>query len=139
MTTDLRVVFDTNVLISQMILPRSKPSLAVRIVVRRGRLLTSEEQLRELFEVAMRPKFDSYVAPNVRFQELRRLAAFAQRVQIVRRVHICRDPKDDMLLEIAASGRASHLVTGDADLLDLKSLEGVPILTPAAFLLSTKA
>lgn len=43
-----------------------------------------------------------------------------------------------MLLEIAANGRASHLVTGDADLLHLDPFRGVRIVTPSAFLLLVK-
>jgi len=84
----------------------------------------------------MRSKFDAYVPADVLLEELRRVAGLAEPVRIVRRIRLCRDPKDDMLLEIAANGRASHLVTGDADLLRLDPFEDVRIVTPAAFLLS---
>jgi putative PIN family toxin of toxin-antitoxin system len=135
MTTDLRIVVDTNVFVSQLILPRSKPSEAVRAALRLGKLLTSEDQLRELFDVVMRPKFEPYVSAEVRLEEVRRLATLIEPVRIVRRVRVCRDPKDDMLLEIAINGGASHIVTGDTDLLDLKAFDGVPILKPADFLM----
>jgi len=135
MTPELRVVIDTNVLISQLLLPQSKPSEAVRAALRLGKLLTSTDHLRELFGVAMRSKFDAYVPADNRLEELRRLAGLAEPVRIVRRIRLCRDPKDDMLLEIAANGRASHLVTGDADLLQLDPFEDVRIVTPSAFLL----
>jgi putative PIN family toxin of toxin-antitoxin system len=138
MTTELRVVVDTNVLISQLLRPQSQPSQAVRLVLRRGVLLTSAEHLRELFDVVMRRKFDAYVAPDVRLDQIRRLAALAEPVRIVRRIRLCRDEKDDMLLEIAANGGASHLVTGDDDLLHLDPFESVRIVTPSEFLLLTK-
>ncbi len=47
---------------------------------------------------------------------------------------ICRDPKDDYLLAYAVVGRADYLVTGDKDLLDLKIIQGVRIVTVGEFL-----
>lgn len=47
---------------------------------------------------------------------------------------ISRDRKDDYLLAYALIGAADYLVTGDADLLVLKEIEGVRIITPATFL-----
>jgi predicted nucleic acid-binding protein len=44
------------------------------------------------------------------------------------------DPDDDKLLETALLGRADCLVTGDQDLLVLGTYQGIPILSPAAFL-----
>src|SRR5262249_35681949 len=93
MTLDLRVVVDTNVFASQLILPRSKPSEAMRVVLRLGKLLTSEQQLRELFDVVLRPKFEPYVSAEVRLQEVRRLATLVEPVQIVRRVRYAAIPK----------------------------------------------
>jgi uncharacterized protein len=49
-------------------------------------------------------------------------------------VTLCRDPDDDKLLEMIVAGDANCLVTGDQDLLVLHPFQGVPILTPAAFL-----
>src|SRR4030095_12862207 len=138
MTIELRVVVDTNVLISQLLRPQSKPPEAVRVVLRLGVLLTSAEHLKELFDVVMRQKFDAYVSRDVRLEQVRRLAELTEPVRIVRRVSLCRDPGDDKLLEIAVNGRASHLVTGDSDLLQLDPFEGVRIVTPAPFLLLTK-
>lgn len=138
MTPELRVVIDTNVLISQLLLPQSKPADAVRVTLRLGTLLTSTDHLRELFDVVMRAKFDAYAPADVRLGQLRRLAGLAVPVRIVRRIRLCRDPKDDMLLEIAANGGASHLVTGDSDLLQLDPFESVRIITPSTFLLLTK-
>jgi putative PIN family toxin of toxin-antitoxin system len=134
MTTDLRVVVDTNVIISQLILPRSTPAKAVRAALRLGKVLSSDAQLRELFDVVMRPKFERYVATGARLEELRRFATLIEPVHIGRHIRCCRDPNDDILLEIAINGGATHLVSGDADLFDLGSFEDVPIVTPAAFL-----
>jgi putative PIN family toxin of toxin-antitoxin system len=62
------------------------------------------------------------------------LTAFGQSVDFDLEINACRDPKDDKFLSLAVSGGATHLVTGDKDLLALDLFEGVRILTPHAFL-----
>jgi len=49
-------------------------------------------------------------------------------------IRACRDPKDDKFLELAVSGRAACIVTGDDGLLTLSPFREIPIMTPAAFL-----
>ena len=63
----------------------------------------------------------------------------AEEVAITESVGACRDPKDDKFLELAVSGRADYLVTGDLDLLVLDPFRGVRILTPADFLAAVGA
>ena len=48
-------------------------------------------------------------------------------------VSACRDPKDDKFLELALSGAATHLISGDDDLLALHPFRGVAILSPHDF------
>ena len=55
-------------------------------------------------------------------------------VEIVDSIRICRDPKDDKILELAISGNADCIVTGDDDLLVLNPFREVAIVTPADFL-----
>ncbi len=54
-------------------------------------------------------------------------------VSVHRRVILCRDPHDNYLLETCAAGHADVLVTGDKDLLVLKSFEATVIVTPKQF------
>ena len=54
-------------------------------------------------------------------------------VPILRRVKLCRDPKDDKFLELALNGEASHLITGDTDLLILNPLQNIPVINPRSF------
>jgi uncharacterized protein len=61
------------------------------------------------------------------------MLAAAELVSIGKRIAVCRDPKDDMIFELAVNGRAELIVTGDADLLALNPLRAIPIVTPAAF------
>jgi putative PIN family toxin of toxin-antitoxin system len=51
-----------------------------------------------------------------------------------RRITACRDPKDDIVLEVAVAGQTDFIVTGDNDLLVLHPFEGIPIVGPSEFL-----
>nr|WP_232285716.1 putative toxin-antitoxin system toxin component, PIN family [Crocosphaera chwakensis] len=46
----------------------------------------------------------------------------------------CRDPKDNKFLEVAVNGNATHIITGDKDLLELHPFRGISILKPKQFL-----
>jgi len=58
----------------------------------------------------------------------------AEWVEVGVRITACRDPKDDKFLELAVSGRGTHIVTGDSDLLALDPFQGIEILPPHRFL-----
>lgn len=55
-------------------------------------------------------------------------------VDITESVEICRDPKDNMILELAICGNADVIVTGDKDLLDLDPFRGIVVVTPQTYL-----
>ena len=63
------------------------------------------------------------------------LAFVMQIVPILRRVAACRDPRDDKFLDVALAGEAAAIISGDKDLLVLTPWHGIPILTPAEFLM----
>jgi putative PIN family toxin of toxin-antitoxin system len=135
----LRVVIDTNALVSRLFLPDSAPARAVRLAVSEDRILASDATLMELADVLGRPKFDAYVTIEERQTFLRLFGRIAERVQIIHVVRTCRDPKNDKFLELAANGSAGAIVTGDNDLLALHPFRGIPVLTPTAFLASRPA
>lgn len=58
----------------------------------------------------------------------------AQWVDVDVRITACRDPKDDKFLELAVSGHATHIVSGDSDLVALNPFQGIQILPPHSFL-----
>lgn len=126
----LRVVVDTNALVSRLLLPGSAAGRAVRQIVDESQLLVSEALLTELARVLARPKFDRYVTLDECWDFIRLLGRIAVPVPILQRIRACRDPDDDMILELAVNGRADLIVTGDADLLALHPFMGVPIRRP---------
>lgn len=134
MGNDLRTVVDTNVAVSAVLLPRSVPRRAFDLAAARGRLLVSAATVAELEEVLRRPKFNKYLREEERLEFLAALVRAAEAVEVKVRLAECRDPKDNKFLELAVSGAASHILSGDADLLALHPFRGVTILTPHDFI-----
>jgi len=130
----VRCVFDTNVLISALLLPESIPRHALNRVLSEGKVLLSSATLAELDEVLGRKRFRRYIDEAGVRSFLSGLARQTEWIDVDRRIAACRDPKDDKFLELAASGRATHIISGDADLLALHPFEGIAILAPRSFL-----
>jgi putative PIN family toxin of toxin-antitoxin system len=59
-------------------------------------------------------------------------------IEVTEVINDCRDAKDNKFLELAASGKADCIVSGDQDLLILNPFRAIPILTPGEFLYSFK-
>jgi len=129
----MRVVIDTNVFISAGLKHGSPPSNAVHLAVKHDLLLKSEATEQELFITLARPRL-AVLIPSLFQDWLRDVLDSAELVSISERIAACRDPKDDKFLEVAVSGRADLIVSGDADLLAINPFRGIPIVTPAAFL-----
>jgi putative PIN family toxin of toxin-antitoxin system len=130
----MRIVMDTGVVVSAVLLPRSVPRQAFDAATRLGKLLISDESVGELDEVLRRAKFDKYVPSALRLEFLAALVQSAAIVEIEHVVTGCRDPRDDKFLSLAVNGQADFLVSGDQDLLVLNPFQGIAIVTPAEFL-----
>ena len=129
-----RFVCDVNVIISAVLLPGSKPDHALRKVQDLGQLLASESMWLELEQVITRPKFNRYITPEERNEFLLDLSETIQFINVTEQINECRDPKDNKYLELAVSGKAECIVTGDEDLLVLNPFRGIEILTIQEFL-----
>ena len=130
----IRAVFDTSVIVSAVLLPHSVPRRAFDRAQDEGKVLISEATVDELNEVLRRQHFERYVKEVQRLEFLAVLIGKAEWVQVTEVVLECRDPKDNKFLELAVSGRATHLISGDNDLLVLHPFRGIQIVTPKMFL-----
>ena len=131
-----RGVFDNNVLVSAALLA-GVPRQAFDKLLDNGTVLVSVPVLLELAEVLNREKFDKYVTHDERMRFMVGFLKVAEMIETGETIAVCRDPKDDKLLELAVSGNADFLVTGDKDLLVLNPFRGVEIITPREFLDTT--
>jgi len=130
----LQFVIDTNVLVSSILIKKSSSDAALKKARSLGNLLFSEETFQELQTVLNRSKFDRYVSLQVRSEFIFRLRLASELVEILERVDLCRDEKDNKFLEVAINGRADYLITGDNDLLVLRPFQDVKIMTVNEFL-----
>ena len=129
-----RVVVDTNVLVSRLLLARSVAASALRKAVDHGQLLASEATLEELSDVLSRRSLNPYVSVKDRQEFIRLLGRIVELVPITMRIQACRDPKDDKFLELAVNGSADVIVTGDKDLLVLNPFRRISIIPPARYI-----
>jgi hypothetical protein len=129
-----RFVFDTNAIISATLLKRSVSRKAFDKAIDEGELLVSEATLDELNQVLGRAGLSKYITEEERLEFLAVLLREAELVEVTVHVGQCRDPSDDKFLELAVSGQADCIVTGDQDLLVLHPYEEIPIVTPRDFL-----
>ena len=128
-----RVVIDTNLWIS-FLLTRDFSKLDRLMSIDQAVLLISQKLLEEIVEVAERPKFRKYFDLFELTDLLVGLGQRAELDQVSFQVNVCRDSKDNFLLSLAIDGAATHLLTGDKDLLVLHPFGEIKILTIADFL-----
>jgi len=130
----LRFVFDTNVLISALLLPDSKPRQALDSALKRGKVLLSLATLAELYDVLGRKHLRRYIDEDDIQMFVAVLTRETEWVDVNEQITACRDPKDNKFLELAVSGRATHIITGDTDLLALHPFRGIQIVPPQVLL-----
>lgn len=127
-----RVIVDTNLWIS-ILLTKDFSTLDKLFADQTITLIFSQELLDEFIEVARRPKFKKYFNLGDLQDLLKELSLRAAFIDVTSATTACRDPKDNFLLSLAVDGKATHLITGDKDLLDLKNFEETKIITISAY------
>ena len=105
-------ILDTNVLISFLI-GKSLARLNENIVSGRVRLIVCDELIHELVQVSSRPKLSKLINPVAVSEFVELLAIIARNVKVRHEINLCRDPKDNFLLDLALQSKADFLVTGD--------------------------
>ena len=86
-----RIVFDTNVLVSALMFPRSVPRQAFNLAYSTGKILASTATTLELEEVLSRKKFEKYFSMEERIQFVARFFADAEIIEIKEKITACRD------------------------------------------------
>ena len=128
-----RLVVDTNVFVSGLISESGSPGRILQ-GIRDKRLihLVSDSIVEEYLRVLNYPRIrkfkqitDTFIADIAAY-----LVYQTQWIEIVWKIARSQDPDDNIFLETAVDGRADLLVTGDkADLLSLRAIEGIPIVS----------
>jgi putative PIN family toxin of toxin-antitoxin system len=129
----LRVVLDTNVLISAILFGGKPRQILEKAIRGEIRLCLSEPILQELSGVLRRAKFD-YSPEMIQFilTELTGIADFLNPPETINVV--LEDPEDNRILECAVEAKANYIITGDFHLPKLSRYLNIEVLNMAAFL-----
>ncbi len=129
---NVRVIFDTNVLISFLI---GKRLSFIKNYISNGQItiVTTGQLLKEIRKVTSREQLKKYFPQESVAELLELLETIAEKVEIKPTHFLSRDPKDNFLLDLIDFSKADYLVTGDKDLLVHNPFKSATILTPAIF------
>jgi putative PIN family toxin of toxin-antitoxin system len=127
-----RVVFDTKIYISAFITPGGRGETAYQKAVNGNIQLYSSVPILTELARKLQDKF-KWDTDRVR-AAVRHVAAVATVLKPSERISVVADEPDNRILECAVAGNADMVVTGDKHLLDLKTYEGIEIVTLAVFL-----
>ena len=127
--TSLKLVIDTNILISAVLSSQGAPARLVRCALAQHRLVFSQLTFDELRTRIYRPKFDRYISLESRERLLHDFNACAHWVDIGEPALYCRDRDDDKFIETALVAQAPYLISGDNDLLQTGELTALKIIS----------
>jgi putative PIN family toxin of toxin-antitoxin system len=128
----VRAFLDTNVLVAAFLTEGACRRVVAEAIAGRFEAWVSEQVLEELERAlrrGMRVPSSEAAQARILVRSLSRVAPVPPEV-----ARVCRDSDDDRILAGAQTVRSEVLVTGDKDLLALRPIEGIAILTPADFL-----
>ncbi len=123
-----KVILDTNLWISFLI-SGNFSFLDNYIEKGRVKLIFSEELFGEFILVSSRPKFKKYFSENDIKDLIRIIEKYGVLVKVTTDINECRDYKDNFLLNLAIDANADYIVTGDNDLLEIKTIGKTKIIT----------
>jgi len=128
-----RIVVDTNVFVSFVIAGKSTRKFIsdlLEYIFQYSTLLSSQETINELEETLLRSKFQKYFAQEDAQKFITSIKFLSTFVDIKERIIASRDSNDNKFLDVAINGKADLILTGDNDLLELKEIRGIKILSP---------
>jgi len=129
----LKIVLDTNVLVSGLLSPFHKPADILRLVLtRQVQLYVDARILAEYREVLHRPKFQfDKSRVEILLEYIRSIGELVTSSPLPSSLP---DPGDDPFLEVAVSGEVEYLITGNISHFPAE-YENVQIITPAEFMI----
>ena len=129
----LRVVADTNVLVSAIIAKGNEYLLLKEAKLGRIRLVLSLQIIKELKGVLSRPKFGF---SNEQVESVvKHIISISEIIVATSIVYVVKeDPSDNKIIEAAMDGKAGYIASGDKDLLRLQKFRNIKIIHAAAFL-----
>ena len=127
-----RIVIDTNVIISGIVFG-GKPRQILDLLAEQSVIVIVAEEILTELRRKMFSKFPEFI------EDLNKVELLLKRDTVLIKlgaiyINISRDTDDNKFIEAAILGKCSFIVTGDKDLLVLKSYQNIRIVKPAEFL-----
>lgn len=139
MINDIRVVVDTNVLVSGLFSIKNSPSSQILSAIRNQKiiLVISPAILEELVEVINRSRIVKLTKMSQK-ERVEFIDKLVERCDVTPGIKlqeaVSRDIKDDKFLACGFEAQADYIITGDEDLLELREYKGIRIVTPREFI-----
>lgn len=126
------VVIDSNIFVSALLGSENCNKIYDALKLDKFEMFICDELLGEIVFVLHKPKFEfnKLIIDKLVWYINKK----AKKVVLQEKTESCRDPKDNMVLECAIAGNVDYIVTGDKDLLEIKSFHNIKIITPQSFL-----
>lgn len=115
------IVIDTNIFISAALSPSGAAYQALTKAIQEFTIVYSDETYQEIASRLYKTKFDRYISNERRAEFLNLIQIKSRFINTTSQITICLDLDDNKFLELAIDSNAKFLVTGDKDLLILKS------------------
>ena len=126
----MKVVFDTNVLISALIATGKPRELFHKAAQGQIQLVLSKGILKEFSEVTKDPRIRKYANQEDTIDFLTIIDRITKITKVKSRFKaISEDPDDDVVLRAAIDSKADYIVSGDKHLLSLGAFRGIRVLT----------
>jgi len=138
----MRIIFDTNIYLSALVFD-NKPELIIIDCFDNNdfTILLSQEIFDEIKGKFLNGRVQEIAEKASRFLTMDKIKEFIDLIEkntlvitTISKIHICRDTKDNMFLELVKDGKANFLISGDRDLLALKEFEGCKIMSVSEFI-----
>jgi len=122
------VILDTNLWI-RFLISKDYSFLDNYVLKGKVKLIFSEELFGEFISITERPKFKKYFSKSDVDKLIQTIDKYGILIKVTSEIKLCRDIKDNFLLNLAVDSNADFLVTGDKDLLEIKNIHKTNILT----------
>ncbi len=126
----MKIVLDTNVFISGVFWKGNPHKILNLWIDNKLEIIITEKILDEYIRVLEKIDQKSGISNKWRSLVLEKSIM----VEGQNKIKICRDADDNKFLNAAVTGRVKYIISGDDDLLSLKSIESIKIITPSQFL-----
>lgn len=129
----IKVIVDINIFISALIGSKNCKEIYNLFKSDKFDILISPDLFDEYKRVTTWGKFKKFINEELCKKLLNLIRNDSEKVLPKENVSVCRDPKDNIVLECAMAGKPDFIVTGDKDLLSLKKFKSISIISPKEF------